>query len=311
VPGDEYYSGGGEKTIIKCVILEKYLRAYLNIMTKPSNWRGPKWYVDTHAGTGFTQEYEVPIPGSTLRALNFEFDRFYLYEKDEAHFKTLVETLNQETQAELEIGSLQERDTAIAYSDDPYVRVFNMDCNEGVSWLVNKANHNSHWFTFVDPERFSVERKLMEQLRDRANMDILFNFQTEGFFRNASENADHSHEKVASNLGDDFPRDASHDELVEWYEDKIFRERDWYAGARTMESGDGNQWRYDLIFATQNANASRIMGDIYNGKLKDDVASEVAEWRQRSNIEQTGLGFKVYDPDERMSEDEQAALGDF
>ena len=51
VSGKDHYSGGGEKTVAKTVILDKYLKAYLDIMKQ--NWTGQKWYVDTHAGTGF------------------------------------------------------------------------------------------------------------------------------------------------------------------------------------------------------------------------------------------------------------------
>jgi three-Cys-motif partner protein len=158
VSENEYYSGGGEKTVARTVILSKYLTAYLNIMKK--HWSGEKWYVDTHAGTGFTRELGVNIPGSALRALDHDFDRFYFYEKNTGNFETLIETLNAETEASLTKGEVE--GIPMAYGQDPYVRIMNMNCNQGVKYLVRNGGRNAHWFTFVDPEKLLVERELME-----------------------------------------------------------------------------------------------------------------------------------------------------
>lgn len=122
----EYYSGGGEKTVAKTVILDKYLWSYLSIMKE--NWGGEKWYVDTHAGTGFTTEMGVDIPGSALRALSHDFDRYYFYEKDPDHFETLVQTIESETNAEFSMGTVGDRSDPRAYCDDPRICVMNMDC---------------------------------------------------------------------------------------------------------------------------------------------------------------------------------------
>jgi three-Cys-motif partner protein len=312
VSDSEYYSGGGEKTIAKTVILDKYLWSYLKIMD--SNWNGQKWYVGTHGGTGFTHEMDVDIPGSALRALDHGFDRFYFYEKDEDHFETLVETLNEEKNVGLEMGHIKDRGERVARSNDPYVRVMNMDCNEGVRFLTDVAHSNAHWFTFVDPEKFSVERDLMEALCERGNMDILFNFQTTAFFRNTGENAEHAHNKVASNLGIDFPKDAdSPDELVEWYRESIYDELGWYSDARAMISSGNNGWRYDLIFASQNGTAMKIMDDIFNGDIQNDVTNEIVTWRKQRGNGQEGLeGFiHVETPADNVTEDGQSSFDDF
>jgi three-Cys-motif partner protein len=313
VSEQEYYSGGGEKTIAKTVILDKYLGAYLNIMNKPSNWAGQKWYVDTHAGTGFTRELGVDIPGSALRALDHDFDRFYLYEKNPDNFETLVKTLNEETDASLTIGELNDVGIPMASGDDPYVRIMNMDCNDGVRYLARKGRRNAHWFTFVDPEKLSVERDLMEHLCRRGNMDILFNFQTSAFFRNGQASADHSHDKVALNLGEDFPRDGTPDQYVEHYKEKVFGELGWKSASRKMESEGDNDWRYDLIFASTNETALGIIGDIYTSDLKNDVTSEIREWRIKSDVGQAGFGAYVDIPteDETPDSENQSQLGDF
>ena len=308
----EHYSGGGEKTVAKTVILDKYLKAYLSIMKNPDNWSGQKWYVDTHAGTGFTQELGVKIPGSALRALNHDFDRFYLYEKDPDHFETLVETLNEETEASLTRGESDEG-ISMASSESPYIRIMNMNCNEGVEFLVRNGRNNAHWFTFVDPERLSVNRDLMEQLCRRGKMDILLNFQTSAFHRNASESADHSHDKVALNLGEDFPIGGTQDDYVEYYRETVFEEQGWRSESRRMESEGDNDWRYDLIFASQNSTALSIIEDIYTSDLKNDVSQEIREWRAESDADQRGLGSYVRIPaaNDGPEDDDQTRLLDY
>lgn len=311
VSEDDYYSGGGEKTVAKTVILDKYLKAYLDIMKK--NWSGQKWYVDTHAGTGFTRELGVDIPGSALRALDHDFDRFYFYEKNSDNFETLVETVNEETVASLTIGELPEEGIRIACSQDPYIRIMNMNCNEGVKYLIREGRSSAHWFTFVDPEKLSVELELMERLCRRENMDILFNFQTDAFYRNARENASHSHEKVALNLGEGFPQKGTYDDYVEYYQEKVFDENGWDSDSRSMESEGSNNWRYDLIFASKNDTALGIIGDIYTSDLKNDVAREIREWRSETNSEQSGFEMYVDIPtgDETSESENQASLADF
>jgi hypothetical protein len=141
-------------------------------------------------------------------------------------------------------------------------------------------------------------------------MDILFNFQTTGFYRNTGENAKHSHTKIAENLGVDFPQAEDEDELVEWYENEIFRRMGWNSEARTMVSEGSNNWRYDLIFASKNQTAMKIIGDIYDGDLKNDVRKEVQSWREKTGNPQKGLtSFEIYDPEE--VDDEQTGLGEF
>lgn len=312
---NDYYSGGGEKTVAKTVILDKYLKSYLSIMKK--HWGGEKWYVDTHAGTGFTNEMGVNIPGSTLRALDHDFDRYYFYEKEEDHFDLLIETLEQETEASFLHGTVSGGDDRRAYCNDPRISVVNMDCNKGVRFLTRHSNSNSHWFTFVDPEKFSVERELMENLCNRGNMDILFNFQTTAFFRNAGDNAEHSHDKVATNLGDNFPVDGSHDELVNFYKKDVFEELGWKSESRKMVSEGSNEWRYDLIFASQNETAVGIIEDIFNSDLKNDVTNEIRDWRDKSSVDQSGLstfiriGSHSDDEEETDTDESQSSLDEF
>lgn len=309
----DYYSGGGEKTVAKLVILEKYIEAYLAIMNNPDNWRGETWYVDTHAGTGFSEEFDALIPGSTLRALTHDFDRYYFYEEDPDHFELLCETIEDEVGVGFWNNENPDEGPPRAVCEDPKIRVMNTDCNQGAVWLVEQANSFSHWFTFVDPEKFTVTFELMQTLRRRGNMDILFNFQTDAFFRNASEDAEHSHDLVSEGLGDDWPKNPGQDELVRYYKQTVFEDHDWRARSRKMVSEGSNPWRYDLIFASQNSTADSIMGDIFGSpRLKNQVTQEITKYRNRGERGQQSLSsLNIETHDDEEDDDPQAGLGDF
>lgn len=305
----EYYTGGGEKTVAKQVILEKYIKAYLNIIP---NHFDDYWYIDSHSGTGYSEEFGIPIPGSTLRALDCDFKRYYFYEKNPENFEVLCDTIEEYAEIELYRGE-REDGTQTASCDDPYIRVNNEDCNSGVSWLASHSNSHAHWFTFVDPEKLSLRLDLMEKLRSRGNMDILLNFQTDGFSRNAAEAADHSHEKIDQSLPDGWPVDGDADTYVRYYKREVFEEMGWNASSRKMVSEGDNNWRYDLIFASQNDTADDIMSDIMGKSLRKEVQSEIREWRAESDIEQQGFEtwVEIGTHEEEESINSQSSLGSF
>lgn len=281
VTGSEFYSGGGEKTVAKLVILEKYIQAYLTVMD--SQWRGENWYVDTHSGTGFSEEFGVPLPGSTLRALSHDFDRYYFYEEDDEHFEILCDVIESDLDVHLWKNLEPDEGPPRAGCEDPYLQIANTDCNDGVIWLIENANSHAHWFTFVDPERMSASLELMATLLRRGNMDILLNFQTDAYLRNATTGADHSHDKVDNSLPDGWPVDADADEYVEFYKEEVFEEQGWMARSETMVSEGSNGWRYDLIFGSENATAIKIIGDIMGKSVKQDVFDEIEYYRENGS----------------------------
>lgn len=305
--GHDHYSGGGEKTVAKQVILERYIKAYLNIIP---NFYDQYWYVDTHSGTGYSEEFDTPIAGSTLRALRYDFQRYYFYEKKYDHWETLCATIEDEIEGDLYRGELDDG-SPVATAKQPYIQIINKDCNDGVTWLVTNSSWNPHWFTFVDPEKFSVTLELMETLRNRGNMDILLNFQTEGFYRNTSENADHSHETVTESLGEGWPTNGTPDEYVEYYKKTVFTANGWNARSRKMVSEGSNGWRYDLIFASENDTADKIMGDIFgSSSIKDEISAGIRQHRDEEAGGQQSLGSVRVD-NHGEDDDGQANLFDF
>lgn len=304
----------GDKTIAKLVILEKYLRPYIDILRE--HWNQDLWYVDTHAGTGVTEipDYRLNVKGSPIRALDFDFDSYYLYELKKNHWKSLCDAVEDHLQVELEYDTLDETGTEYAIQrEDPRILIHNMDCNEGVRWLVDEGNPQKHWFTFVDPQELSAEWDLLKQLIDRGNTDILYNFQTSGIVRNSTEGAEHAYEALEQSLGEDVPKDESQDYYVNWFRENKIEPLGYHTESRKMTSRGDSSWRYDLIFASGNEMAvNRLMSDIMNNeeKLREDIVDEIEETRNRAEDPQSQfdshLRFEEHD-----EESSQAGLGEF
>ncbi len=293
----EHFSGGSDKTIGKLIILEEYLDVYTTIMQ--SHWDSELWYVDTHAGTGKTtiDEYGVIIDGSALRAVaqyQDQFDGYYFYEIDQERFTTLHETLADEVAGvEFEV---YEKDPDhreafdVAYCDDPQIAVIRMDSNEGASWLAENSDDGRHWFTFVDPKGLTAKRETIDTLIDRQFIDILITYQTTGILRSAAEGAEHAHQAVTRTIGDaDWPHAATPDEYVEEYKQRIRRDSSFSIESKPMLSEHDRSVRFDLVFASRNDEACRIMKEeiMEQSRLLDKITEEIEE--ARVSQEQSGL----------------------
>lgn len=299
--GYSHYQGGGEKTVYKTIVLEKYMQSYLNIMKE--NWYGPKYYIDTHAGTGYTIPFNTEntrIPGSALRALRKSFDKYYFYEKDESNFDTLVDTVESEINRDLRIDELKGPNGSLvrAKSSRPEIEILNVDCHQGIQRLINETNDQPHWLVFIDPEGFSADRTLVESICGRGNVDLFINFQTTGIYRNLSEYQD----RVEQTIGENYPSDVNNmDELVNWYKNDLFEQMNYQARSRSMTSINDN-WRYDLIFASQADVAGKIINEIFTGDLKGDAKQEIVDHRDTNDCSQIGLeDFTVKEHDRDQS----------
>lgn len=308
-------SYSGDKSIAKLVILEKYMGAYKNIMRK--HWNSDLWYVDTHAGTGVTElsDYRLNIKGSPIRALDFDFDAYYLYELNEEHWESLCGAIEDHLGVSLNYGTIESGQKYAIRDSDPRILVFNMDSNEGVDWLIRQGDNSKHWFTFVDPEGFSVEWDLLQKLITRGYTDILYNFQTEGFVRNSSEGAEHAHDALESALGDDVPKGKSMDYYVEWFREQQIEPLGYHTASRKMTSIGSSEWRYDLIFASGNETAvDNVMSDIManEGRLRASIVEEIESTRNRANNPQEPFDSRLsFDEHGKESGDTQSGLHEF
>lgn len=302
----------GDKSIAKLVILDKYINGYMNIMKE--NWSSDLWYVDTHAGTGVTElsDYRLNIEGSPIRALDFDFDAYYLYELNHDHWKSLCDSIEEKCNISLEYRETKEGDKYAIKESDPRILVFNMDSNSGVEWLIRHGNPSKHWFTFVDPEGLSVRWDLLRKLIDRGNTDILYNFQTEAFVRNSSEKAEHAHETLEEALGEDVPKGKSMDYYVQWFKNEKIEPIGYHTASRRMTSRGSSEWRYDLVFASGNETAvESLMNDIMTNRktLRASVVEEIESTRDRATDPQepfdSRLTFEKHGED---SEETQSGL---
>lgn len=284
-----HFPGGNLKTAAKLLVLEWYLDEYVKIMNK--QWYDDIWYVDTHAGTGKTLcTNGVHIDGSTLRVIRRygdDFDKFYFYEVDHSSFNTLHETLSNSLDLTFDVSTarIPGEDFLVARCDDPYVRIMNLDSNEGVSKLASDlAGGDSHWFTFIDPGGLQADKETLDTLIERGNMDILINYQTTGARRNAAEGAIHAHGSVDRTMGSGgWPLGASEEDLVSLYKERLEEHDEWSVRSKDMTDPNDPTHRFDLVFASAYEVAHRIMNHIMNER--NDLWSEAAK-----ELGETGLG---------------------
>lgn len=309
----EHFTGGGDKTVIKLQILERYLEEYINIMKDNWSW-GEIWYVDTHSGSGKTRldRYGVEVDGSAIRAIENhrgEFDRFYFYEKKSDRFDLLVRTLEERFNISFRrSGPTDDRPFPMAGCDDPRIRIFQTDCNEGVPWLVKWSNKSNHWFVFIDPAKVThLEKATTEAVVTRANTDILITLLTSGVHRAGS--ADHARDSVVR-MGGGGDQADSLDGVVQRYRDTIEELGDYKTISRETRSEHDKRVRFDLVFASANCTAIRIMDHIFTkANLKNDITAEISRVR-RSHGQQGLENYEVtfIDPD---SDSSQKGLSDY
>lgn len=303
----EHYDGGGDKTVAKLIVLRKYLWAYLNIV---GSW-GEPWYIDTHAATGRTNPFGgcLNMKGSSLVALEHDFDRYWFFENCSDDFDKLCSTIEEEEDISLtETGEF----SAMPYRQDSSRRisVVNGDSNKGVQMLVERYSDHIPWFIFMDPERVrDLKKEPILQLIERGTTDLLINFQTTGYVRSGAGDADHAWETVEECIGEDFPIGGDPDDFVDHFKENVIGSTGYTAKSKRMISESDRSWRYDLVFAAGPEVATRIMGDVMGKSLRDEITEEIVDARSRTNSDQRG--FEEYSLSIEDHNDDQQTLEDF
>jgi len=254
-----------------------------------TNWRGEKWYIDTHAGTGKTKINGVNIDGSALIALENHidsFDRFYFYEVSKRSFERLQNTISERFGYDFEVSPVEddEEDFLIARCEDPYIRIMHMDSNRGVENLAGFANSSHHWFVFMDPKGLTAKRTTVDALAARSNMDLLLTYQTTGVLRSAAEGAEHAHGAVDRTVGDsDWPNTGSEEDYVEMFQDKLEENPDMPpVETKELVSPKDHRMRFDLLFVCEKERVREIM--------KQSIMGQKELWSKASKrTNQTGL----------------------
>lgn len=276
---NSHFEGGDLKTAAKLVILEECLDVYTTIMDV--HW-GEYWYVDTHSGTGRTMIGDVEIDGSAIIALdNYSdmFSRFYFYELDADSFQTLHQTITDRLGYEFEVSetNAEDKDFLVASCEDPYIRIMQMDSNEGVSFLAEHANPDPHWFVFVDPKGLTARRSTIDTLIERGNLDLLITYQTSGVLRSAAEGAEHAHGAVERTLGDsEWPNAGSPDDYVDEFKERL-EENELISPVKTkrLVSPTDRRMVFDLVFACTNETVRNV--------IKDEIMDQDNLWAKANN----------------------------
>jgi len=164
----------------KLRILNGYISRFITSMrNKP--WRA-LYYIDLQAGPGkniFEPSHEIML-GSPLIAVTAKYP-FTQYR--------FVELGREECDA------LKERISASERKDT--VRIFQGDCNNEVDHIVAEiqqldrqrieGKYSTLNLAFLDPEGLEIQWKTVEKLGQIGRMDLIINFSTSGFTRNAKQ----------------------------------------------------------------------------------------------------------------------------
>ena len=170
---------GGEWTIQKLNIIEKYINAYLTAL---KNQRVKKIYVDGFAGSGITKlktkeeftagihvnllgeessfdEAPTMIDGSAMLSLKYDFDEYYFLELNKERIQTLK-------------NNIKER-----YPDKyDKVHFISGDSNSTLLDVVRKINVYSRCLMFLDPYALELRWETLEAISKCGVIDLWYLF---------------------------------------------------------------------------------------------------------------------------------------
>lgn len=271
------FEGSTFKSAAKVSILDEYTDIYTDILG--SKWPEKLWYIETHAGTGVIDTGDYEIDGSILTILsNYsdDFSRYYFFEKRTAHFEELVNQLEERFGWDFDVSPLKptEKDFDVARLDRPYIRVMNADCNDNATFLAENSNPENHWLVFIDQAGPSVKLDTVEAFLDRGNMDMLLTFPTSGIHRSAG--SEHSRPRVDDHYGGDWTKDASMEERVQEFVEKLEERQELKPiVTRDLKWRQNPQQRFDLVFASE----SEVARKKARGRMKQEEIWEKARER--------------------------------
>lgn len=166
----------------------RILRGYIARFTTSMRQKWKLWYIDLQAGPGknrFKPSGEIML-GSPLIALTAKYP---------FHHYRFVE-LAADAYAALDI-----RTRASEYVDR--IQVIHDDCNTAVDHIVGeiKKSPNSLSLAFLDPEGLELHWETVKKLGRLDRMDLIINFSTSGFTRNARQMMNVPNSKLDSFFG--------------------------------------------------------------------------------------------------------------
>ena len=158
-------------TTAKLEIIESYLEFYTTALKK-QNFK--LCYIDAFAGSGtITIKGGRAIDGSAIRSLKYGFDRFYFFEKNNAHYQSLQQKIEQEF-----------RDLA------GKVVLKNEDCNKLLMEIDKYDWMSGNWrgVIFLDPYAMQLSWECLEKIGNTRAFDVWYLFPFSAVNRNLYNN---------------------------------------------------------------------------------------------------------------------------
>jgi three-Cys-motif partner protein len=140
----------------KLYYLERYLDIFSGGMHK--KWQGQLYYVDLFAGPGscLIRETEEEIDGSPLRALKFNFAKYFFFEADAECYKALSKRVK-------------------VRAPEKNVVLIDGDCNRKIDEV--KPTPDSLGIAFIDPTGISqLSFEAVRKLTSDRQIDLIINF---------------------------------------------------------------------------------------------------------------------------------------
>lgn len=148
---------GSAWTLIKLEIISDYITSYVKVM-KNINFK--LCYIDAFAGSGrVSNKMGADMTGSALRALDFTFDRYIFFEKDESLFMELKDNLENHPAYE------KKKDSIIVQRGD---------CNDALSEQITAFNKSWRGVAFLDPYAMDLDWTTLVQLKQTGIFDIWY-----------------------------------------------------------------------------------------------------------------------------------------
>ena len=158
---------GGQWTVQKLDAVENYLKFYTTVL---KNQSFKLCYIDAFSGSGnVTLKDGQVVDGSALRALQYPFDSYYFFEKNEEYYNALSEKIK------------------TSFSDKlDKIEIKNCDCNEFLQGIDQRRWFDENWrgVIFLDPCAMDLEWSSLEKISRTKAFDVWYLFPFSAVTRN-------------------------------------------------------------------------------------------------------------------------------
>jgi len=158
---------GGIWTVQKLNAVEDYLKFYMSVL---KNQPFKLCYIDGFSGSGnvLLKDGQV-VDGSALRALKYQFDYYYFFEKNEKHYNALS-------------GKIKE---SYSHKMDK-IEISNRDCNDFLQKIDQHQWFSNLWrgVIFLDPCAMDLDWSCLEKISQTEAFDVWYLFPFSAVTRN-------------------------------------------------------------------------------------------------------------------------------